>query len=78
MARSRRRSPFCGVTTALSEKDEKLVCHRRERRRAAVLLATRPDVDLWPVKRECGDPWCMAKDGKQRFDPLESPKLVRK
>ena len=78
MARSRRRSPFCGLTTARSEKDEKLACHRRVRRRVAVLLVTRPDVDLWPVKREFGDPWRMAKDGRQRFDPLESPKLVRK
>ena len=78
MARSRRRSPFCGVTTARSEKDEKVACHRRERRRTAEFLVKRREVELWPVKREFGDPWCMAKDGRQRFDPRESPKLARK
>lgn len=78
MARSRRRSPFCGLTTARSEKDEKLACHRKERHRVAVLLVSRPDVELWPLKREFGDPWWMAKDGRLRFDPRESPELARK
>lgn len=78
MAGSRRRSPFRGVTTARSEKDEKIACHRKERRTVAVLLVSQPDVELWPVKRESGDPWWMAKDGRKRFDPNESPRLARK
>lgn len=78
MARSRRRSPFRGLTTARSEKEEKLTCHRKERRKVAVLLISRPDAELWPVKRDFGDPWRMAKDGRLRFDPRESPELSRK
>ena len=78
MARSRRRSPFCGITTARSEKEEKSASHRKERRSVSVLLVSRPDVELWPVKHEFGDPWSMAKDGKQRFDPNEFPQLARK
>ena len=78
MAGSRRRSPFRGVTTARSEKDEKIACHRKERRTVAVLLVSQPDVELWPDKCDSGDPWWMAKDGERRFDQRESPQLAHK
>jgi hypothetical protein len=59
MSRSRRKTSVTGITTADSDKRDKVLAHRRQRRQA-------------------GDVWNFAKDGKQRFDPHEPPKLIRK
>ena len=75
MARSRRKNPGCGWTTAESDKPFKQRAHRCER--AAVrnidLMADEP-----PSTRTFGNPWHGEKDGKQWFDPQRHPKEMRK
>lgn len=83
MSRSLRHSPFCGITTARSEKADKRQANRRLRvqLRSAVAhtLPTAPDAQpTWPRLRDVSDPWSMAKDGKLRFDPVRWPRLMRK
>ena len=77
MARSKRKTPVRGVTTAESEKADKVASHRKLRRVAKQAITPELETPL-PVERGLTNPWSMAKDGKARFDPRESPKLVRK
>jgi hypothetical protein len=76
MSRSRRRTPVRGITSASTEKPEKQAAHRLLRRVVRVALTTGDAV--LPHAREHSDPWCMAKDGKVRFDPDAEPKAMRK
>jgi hypothetical protein len=69
MSRSNRTHPFIGTTTAKSEKWWKRLLNRRLRQRLG-------STDLQPSKRYV--PEWGPKDGKSRFDPAESPKLMRK
>lgn len=75
MARSRRKNPGCGWTTAASDKPYKRQQHRRERAavRSINLTAEEP-----PAGRAFGNPWHGEKDGKQWFDPERHPKEMRK
>ena len=65
MTRSRKRTPIGGIVSARSEKDDKREYHRRERRRVREVLATTPEPESLPHRKEVSDPWTMAKDGKQ-------------
>ena len=81
MSRSYRNAPIRGnyFGGECSEKADKRLWHRRMR--AAILVRLHdadPDEVLLPHEREISDVWCMAKDGKHRFDPREHPKLMRK
>ena len=78
MSRSRRKSPVCGITTAPSEKRDKQLAHRRERRRVHMVVQGNPDCEVMPHVRELSTPWTMAKDGKLRFDIAQYPALMRK
>jgi hypothetical protein len=78
MSRSRRYRPHCGITTAVSEKDDKRRSNRVERRTNSRLLAATGDGDHLKPSRSLSDPWDMGKDGKLRFDAREHPKLMRK
>jgi hypothetical protein len=78
MTRSRRKTPACGITTAVSEKDDKRYAHRAERRLNHQILATTEDGDSLKATRAVSNPWSMDKDGKQRFDPRRFPELMRK
>lgn len=75
MARSRRKNPGCGITTAASDKPYKQREHRRERAavRSIDLTTAEP-----PSGRRFGSPWHGEKDGKQWFDPKRHPKDMRK
>lgn len=75
MARSTRHHPFCGITTARSEKWDKRFAHRAQRAAERAALAAGRDV---PDRRETSNVWSMEKDGKQRFDPARHPSLWRK
>lgn len=75
MSRSRRKSPFMGVTTARSEKWDKQTANRRLRKHVNQILAVTDcfDVDYefdleLPVLREVSCVWCFAKDGKAEID----------
>lgn len=76
MTRSRKKSPIAGITTAESEKTDKLAAHRRERRRIRQLLPAEPDI--LPHTREISSPWLMAKDGKQYLGHQAKPAHLRK
>lgn len=78
MSRSLRRHSVIGMTTATSEKEDKQLAHRRHRRRVHQVLDRDPKAPTLPHRRETSDPWNMAKDGKQRFDPRLFPELLRK
>lgn len=72
MSRSRKKHPICGVTTAKSEKEDKTLARRRLRKKIKTF-----DVDgaVVPHKNMAGNPWTMAKDGKQIW---KDPKAYRK
>lgn len=78
MSRSRRRTPRVGITTARSEKQDKLKAHRRERRGVKVALSKGAEDHELPHRREVGDPWKMAKDGKAYLGQKARPRDLRK
>lgn len=71
MSRSRRKNPFCGITTARSEKQDKTLKHRALRAIERACIAKGTDI---PRQRRS---W-MSKDGKQMFNPETWPKGWRK
>jgi len=76
MSRSRRHTPVTGITKSESDKRDKVLAHRRQRRRVRTAMASgREDV---ATRRKAGDVWSVAKDGKSRFDPTQFPKLMHK
>lgn len=78
MSRSRKKHPFCGITTATSEKDDKRLAHKAYRQALRRLDLSDPDNLVVPLLREVSNVWGFAKDGKWRFDPAEHPKWMRK
>lgn len=76
MTRSRTKTPITGITTAETEKADKLAANRGERRRIRQLLPAEPDI--LPHAREISSPWLMAKDGKQYLGNAADPKKLRK
>ena len=77
MARSKRKTPITGITTAVSEKSDKVASHRRIRR--VVKQAITPDLETpLPLERELTNTWSMAKDVKTYFDQKAHPRLMRK
>jgi hypothetical protein len=83
MSRSTRKRPWTGVTTAKSEKRDKILAHRRLRA-ATRLLERLPEIReaapglSFPIMREVSDVWSFAKDGKTRINPTRFPNLMRK
>jgi len=78
MARSVKRTPVSGITTAKSEKYDKRMANRKLRRAVRQALHRAECVEVLPHRRELTDPWTMAKDGKMWFDATRFPKLLRK
>lgn len=75
MARSRRKNPGCGTTTAASDKPFKQQEHRRERAALRrVNIVTNDPLST----RQFGNPWRGEKDGKQWFDAERHPEIMRK
>lgn len=78
MARSYRKTPVTGITTARSEKQDKKIWHSRMRAATRTHLLSGGDPDVMPIEREVSNVWSFGKDGKQRFSPAKHPKLMRK
>jgi hypothetical protein len=78
VSRSRRKNPFTGFSTADSEKEDKRIANRKERRKIRQVLPAEPDPVQLPHRRELSNVWSMDKDGKRRVDPEANPKLLRK
>jgi|GEM_PF-1726513 hypothetical protein len=68
MSRSRRKTMVRGLTTANTERGDKLYWHRswrrRERLKLALLTPENADEHLTLLPNEVMDIWSMAKDGK--------------
>lgn len=75
MARSYRKTPITGMTTADSDKRFKTAEHRRERRK---LKETDLTGDAPADPKAFGNPWASEKDGKQWIDRARFPELMRK
>ena len=80
MARSRKKTPITGVTTAETDKPFKQQEHQRERSRVRDALNADRELDEidTPPSKLFGNPWASGKDGKHAFDPDKFPKLMRK
>jgi hypothetical protein len=78
MARSRKKVPITGVTTAPSEKADKVSAHKRERRVVRTRIQAQPAADILPTTREVSDVWSFAKDGKTYLKPGRRTKHLRK
>lgn len=78
MSRSRRKTPICGHTTAVSEKADKASNHRRIRRQVSVVLRNDAEAEVLPHDKELSSPWLMSKDGKGYFNSEKFPELMRK
>ena len=77
MARSRRKTPASGITTAVSDKSDKQASHRKIRRAIRQIVPLQHDPIL-PLEKQLTNQYSLAKDGKARFDPAEHPELMRK
>ena len=77
MGKSRRSSPVCGITTARTEKAWKRTANRKLRK-ACETVVTEDFEGVLPLKHEVSNQFDGPKDGRQRFDPTEFPKLMRK
>ncbi len=77
MARSKRKTPARGITSAESEKADKAASHRKVRRTVRQTLPISRDAHL-PLEKQLTNSYSMAKDGKARFDPRKSPEMMRK
>ncbi len=67
MSRSRRKKPIFGNTSSDSEKQDKVIYHRRFRRRVADAIresVQSGDEATFPVADEVGNQWRWDKDGK--------------
>jgi hypothetical protein len=56
MARSKRKTPIRGITTAESEKKDKQLAHRKYRRKMKAVLQQVPDAEILPHVRELSGP----------------------
>jgi len=74
MARSKRKKPFVPLTTATSEKMDKQVSNRQQRRVARRAIDTGKEI---PRVAKTGS-WVFSKDSKVRFNPNKRPDLMRK
>ncbi len=78
MSRSRKKSPFTGFTTTLSDKPWKAKASRAFRHSAKQALGVDAEGAGLPVKRwAVVNPWDAPKDGKQRVRDARS-KWLRK
>lgn len=78
MSNSYRKTPISGITIAESEKQDKNLANRKERRIIRQILAYSPEDGVFPQKREIINVWDMSKDGKRWFDPTKYPKFMWK
>ena len=72
MARSKRKTPITGITTARSDKQDKILDHKQERAKVRDALSHQREPSSNPRGQY------FSKDGKQRFDPEKYPELMRK
>lgn len=78
MTRSRKKNPFFGISTSVSDKADKIAAHKRERRIVRTRLKVDPEIEPLPHTREVSNVWAYAKDGPKRYRKNVSAKRMRK
>jgi hypothetical protein len=78
MARSRRKTPIMGLTTAPSEKADKRISNRLTRHKIRIVLHNGSEVEVLPQRKEIFNSWSLAKDGKIYWGSRCDPKFMRK
>jgi len=76
MARSRRKTPICGVA-ADSNKEFKSKEHRRERRKVRQMLTKSEDDYNLPSPKKYGNSWDSPKDGQIYFGDYKFPSTYK-
>ena len=82
MSRSHKHSPFTGITTSETERDDKKIWHSAMRAAereflAKISIETSDDDNLIdPLEDDIASTWDFAKDGKQRLD-LKNPENLK-
>lgn len=76
MSRSYRKTPICGITTAISEKRDKQIANRRFRRNTRQLVKVGQEAPFHI--RMVSNVYNFDKDGKQYFSAIKYPYLLRK
>lgn len=72
MARSYRKTPAGGITTASSERLFKQQEHQRERHAVKQMLSAFADDSVLPDPKRFGNPWAGPKDGKRYWADRDS------
>ncbi|KFF27699.1 hypothetical protein [Chryseobacterium vrystaatense] len=75
MSRSRKKTPIIGITTAETEKKNKLEANRRLRRLNRIKI-DKGDYDLFQL-REISNVWGFDKDGKRYLKEPERKDLMK-
>jgi len=75
MGKSYKKTPIAGFGGG-SEKNDKVIAHRKLRHKAKVMLSQNPEDYMEPKIEEVSDEWDMAKDGKGYFGDIEDKKYV--
>lgn len=70
MSRSYRKTPISGITTAVSEKEDKRRCNRSWRRK--IKQAIFHEREIMPIQREVMNVWSMNKDGKRWWGHMKN------
>ena len=65
MSRSRKKTPKLGFSSSVSEKQDKLIVHRKARRGASQVLKKREEGDAITGEHKRSGGWNFAKDGKR-------------
>ena len=78
MSNSKKKSPYVSITTATSEKEDKALANRKERKVNKTILAKTGDDERMVDRKSVSDTWNFSKDGKRRIDPNEESKHLRK
>ncbi|OWK27378.1 MAG: hypothetical protein US76_04055 [Parcubacteria group bacterium GW2011_GWA2_38_13b] len=78
MSRSYRHKQIIGNTFAESEKKDKLICNKKLRKLARMLLMKHFEDFIEPLKNEVSDRWVMSKEGKKYFNKSKFPQFMRK
>ncbi len=77
MSRSVKKNPICGWASCDSVKIYRTQENKAKRRKVNILLNSEK-YDSFPHEKEYGNEWASPRDGKQRFDPKQWPKGMRK
>jgi len=65
MSRSKRKHKIFGITTAASEKKDKVFHHRKMRKKIKSQIQKGDFESPFPIDNEVSNPWTWDKDGKQ-------------